>query len=228
MDVFLVPVSAERYELYCEEPDELPAPPGVEPPSGVFRRMAHRFREMLAEAERERRRGPVPDGPAPGLAARVKSTPVAIRRRKRSPSSDCCGSCAAGRRPGLIYPDDLPATHANEVLRRMLRRDFERHRFWLVLDSLGLIASAALMLLPGPNIVAYYFAFRIVGHFLSVRGARQGLGKVQWDAEPSAPLSALRAVVAVAPDARAERVHAVAETLHLEHLASFFQRAATP
>ena len=53
----------------------------------------------------------------------------------------------------LIHPDDLPATHANEVLRRMLRRDFERHRFWLVLDSLGLIASAALMLLPGPNIV---------------------------------------------------------------------------
>ncbi len=227
MDVFLVPVSAERYELYCEEPDELPAPPGVEPSSGVFRRMAHRFREMLAEAERERRRGPVPDGPAPGLAARVKSR--LLRYVSETLAEQRLLWQLRGRTEArLIHPDDLPATHANEVLRRMLRRDFERHRFWLVLDSLGLIASAALMLLPGPNIVAYYFAFRIVGHFLSVRGARQGLGKVQWDAEPSAPLSALRAVVAVAPDARAERVHAVAETLHLEHLASFFQRAATP
>jgi hypothetical protein len=129
---------------------------------------------------------------------------------------------------GLIYPDDLPETHAMEVLRRMLRRDFERHRLWLVIDGLGLIASGALVLLPGPNVLAYYFAFRIVGHFLSVRGARQGLANVQWTVETSAPLSALRAVIAVAPDARAERVHAVAETLHLEHLASFFQRAATP
>ena len=83
------------------------------------------------------------------------------------------------------------------------------------------------MLLPGPNLVAYYFAFRIVGHFLSVRGARQGLAKVQWHPEASAPLSALRAMVAVAPEARAERVDAVAATLRLEHLASFFQRTAT-
>ncbi len=97
-----------------------------------------------------------------------------------------------------------------------------------MIDSLGLIASAALMLLPGPNLVAYYFAFRIVGHFLSVRGARQGLAKVQWHPEASAPLSALRAMVAVAPEARAARVDAVAATLQLEHLASFFQRTATP
>ena len=49
-----MPVGADRYELYCEEPDEVLA--ADEPPSGVFRRLVHRFREMLAEAERERRR----------------------------------------------------------------------------------------------------------------------------------------------------------------------------
>jgi hypothetical protein len=61
-----------------------------------------------------------------------------------------------------------------------------------------------------------------------MRGARQGLAKVEWRPEPSAPLSALRAMVAVAPEARADRVHAVAATLRLEHLASFFQRTASP
>jgi hypothetical protein len=35
-------------------------------------------------------------------------------------------------------------------------------------------------------------------------------------------------MVAVAPEARAERVDAVAATLRLEHLASFFQRTASP
>ena len=49
MEVFLVPVARERYELYCEVPDE-PDAPDAEPPRGFIRRMVHRFREMIAEA----------------------------------------------------------------------------------------------------------------------------------------------------------------------------------
>jgi hypothetical protein len=225
MEVFLVPVGADRYELYCEEPDEVLA--DHEPPSGVFRRLVHWFREMLAEAERERRRGPSTDAAPTGFMSRLKAR--TLRWVSESIAEQRLLWQLRGRvEAGLMYPDDLRAEQAIEILRRSLRRDFERHRFWLVIDSLGLIASAALMLLPGPNLVAYYFAFRIVGHFLSVRGARQGLAKVQWHPEASAPLSALRAMVAVAPEARAARVDAVAATLRLEHLASFFQRTATP
>jgi hypothetical protein len=225
MDVFLVPVGADRYELYCEEPDEVL--PADEPPAGIFRRLVHRFREMLAEAERERRRGPATDAAPAGFMSRIKSR--TLRWVSESIAEQRLLWQLRGRvEARLVYPDDRSAEQAIEILRRALRRDFERHRFWLVIDSLGLIASAALMLLPGPNLVAYYFAFRIVGHFLSVRGARQGLSRVQWQPEPSAPLSALRAMVAVAPEARAERVDAVAATLRLEHLASFFQRTASP
>ena len=128
----------------------------------------------------------------------------------------------------LVYPDDLTEAHAREILRRQLNRDFERHRFWLAIDSIGLVASGALMLLPGPNVVAYYFVFRIVGHFLSVRGARQGLAAVTWRTQASTPLSALRGMVGIAPDARADRVDEVATTLRLEHFAAFFQRTAIP
>ena len=46
-------------------------------------------------------------------------------------------------------------------------------------------------------------AFRIVGHFLSVRGARQGLVAVTWGAHASTPLSALRGMVGIPPDVRA-------------------------
>ena len=41
---------------------------------------------------------------------------------------------------------------------------------------------------PGPNAIGYYFAFRVVGHFFSVRGARRALDVVQWTNVPSAPL----------------------------------------
>jgi len=85
-----------------------------------------------------------------------------------------------------------------------------------------------LILLPGPNVVGYYFLFRIVGHFLSLRGARQALRRVTWTKVPSDALTLLRGVVGEAPEQRASLVRDVALALHLEHLASFFQRAAVP
>jgi hypothetical protein len=74
--------------------------------------------------------------------------------------------------------------------------------------------------------VGYYFAFRVVGHYLSFRGASQGLTAVSWRNEPSAPLTELRRVLTLDPVSRESRLHAVAETLRLEHLVSFFERIA--
>src|SRR3954465_12890724 len=191
MTVFLVPVGTERYELYCEEPEDEAAPEA--PPTGMFRRLVHRFRETLAEAERERRRGPDAEIPATFMGRTKART---LRWVAESIAEQRLLWQLRGRTEAcLVSPGDLREGHASEILRRQLNRDFERHRFWLAIDSVGLVVSAALMLLPGPNVVAYYFAFRIVGHFLSVRGARQGLVRIAWTRESSAPLSVLRAIV---------------------------------
>jgi hypothetical protein len=85
-----------------------------------------------------------------------------------------------------------------------------------------------LMVLPGPNVAAYYLAFRLVGHYLSMRGARQGLDCVQWDLRPSDPLAELRGLVALEPEVREARVSEIAERLRLEQLATFFDRLAVP
>jgi hypothetical protein len=47
MDVYLLPVGQDRYELYCEVPDEPEAPPETEPPKGVLQRLRRRFADML-------------------------------------------------------------------------------------------------------------------------------------------------------------------------------------
>lgn len=241
MDVYLVPVGADRHELYCELPDEpevdmedeeprtrggfskLPVVRGV---FNFFRRLRERFREMLAEAERERRQS----RPSPvegGWLSRVKARSMRwvaesiaeqrllwhLRRQ-----TDAC----------LIYPDDLQQSAALESLRGSLRRDFDKHRFWLTIDALLFIGSGVLALVPGPNMLAYYFAFRVVGHYLSLRGAKQGLSGVQWRAESSEALSELRRAIGLAPGVREQRVHEVANRLRLEHLASFFERTAVP
>jgi Mitochondrial K+-H+ exchange-related len=222
MDVYLVPLGPDRYELYCEVPDE-PEDAIDEAPAGFIKRMKQRFSAVLAEAERERRRGHTeqPRGPlarAKAYTLRYVAESIAEQRllwHLRRQESAC-----------LFFPDDLDERRAMTLLRRQLGRDFEKHRFWLIVDSVGFIASGALVLLPGPNFVAYYFAFRMVGHYLSLGGARKGLKTVAWTSEQSPPLSELRRALGLTADERERRVHDVAARLKLDHLVKFFERMA--
>jgi hypothetical protein len=68
----------------------------------------------------------------------------------------------------------------------------------------------------------------MVGHYLSMRGARQGLDAVQWTGERSAPLAELRRAIDLDADERDRRVRGVADALKLEHLVKFFERTAIP
>jgi len=225
--VFLVPVAPDRYELYCEEPDD-PAPAAGDPLAGrgVIRRMLHRFRQMLAEAENERRQ-PDPAVPRRSLAGRIKARvmrwvaeSIAEQRLLWQLRSRAAAT--------LVHPDDLSSAQAQQLLRRSLQRDWERHRFWLILDLLGGAVSVLLIILPGPNLLGYYFLFRVVGHYLSLRGARQGLVTITWTPAPATALTTLRSVIGESPESREHVVREVATTLQLEHLASFFQRTAIP
>jgi len=226
VDVYLVPVGRDRYELYCEVPDEPeePADPAEGRHSGFIRRMKSRFAAMLDEAERERRRT---------HAEREAEQRTFFARMKARTMRWVAESIAEQRllwhlrrqtAACLHHPADIETAAANALLRRQLRRDFDRHRFWLVIDSLLFIASGLLVLLPGPNLVGYYFAFRMVGHYLSLRGARQGLDVVTWATEPSAPLMELRDAIHLTGEARERQVDDVARALKLEHLARFFER----
>jgi hypothetical protein len=244
VDVYLIPVGPARHELYCEVPDEVPdenegdgigQPPGGFfsrvaarwSPRAIFRRVRAQFREMLAEAERERRQGRADNTAERGHGWMARAKARTMRWVAESIAEQRLLWHLRGQTDAcLFYPDDIEQDRANTVLRSQLQTDFEKHRFWLIINSLAFVASGVFFFVPGPNAVAYYFAFRLVGHFLSVRGARQGLSVVKWRTEPSAPLAELRRAIALDPPAREQAVHAVALRLRLEHLASFFERTA--
>ena len=223
MDVFLIPLGRDRTELYCESPDEIEELQEDEPQRGWLWRQVARFRAMLAEAEEDRRRRERGEpSEATGLWRKLIgkiAEAVAEQRllwRLRHESS-----------ARLIHPDDLDGARALELARAHFAADYARHRRWAVIDGLlAAVLGPGLFFVPGPNVVAYYFVFRSVGHFFSMRGAAQGLKGVTWQADPSAPLSEVRRALELPDEARRMRLDQIAHALGLEHLASFAERVA--
>ena len=226
MEVFLVPVAADRYELYCEVPDEDPSGAAIDHDRGFLRGLFLKFSAMLADIERERYADP-PGEPVRGAFARLKAW---SRRLVAEAIAEQRLLWHLRRQTAVTatHPSDLDGAGAMTIVRATLRSDFEKHRRWLVVNVVLFLLSALLVLLPGPNIVGYYFAFRLVGHFFSMRGARQGLDTVVWRTAPSEPLTDLRTLAAEDCAARRPRVEQVAVALQLEHLARFFDRVALP
>lgn len=227
MDVFLIPTTTvERYELYYEAPDEeeVEEAPAA---TGFLARMKRRFADMLHEAEEWRQRRhelrPEPAGMLGRLRRKVMGFVVERIAEQRllwhmRKATEICAR----------IPADVSQEVADHTIRAMLKKDADHHFKWLLIDLTLLILSAPLVVIPGPNIPGFYFTFQVVGHFLSMRGAKQGLAGAQWTYKPSEDLSELRAVMALPPPQRQRRFRELADRLRLEHLATFCEEVAAP
>jgi hypothetical protein len=227
MEVYVLPLGKNRYELYCETPDDDHADEGSQQASGgLIRRVKDWIRKTLDALEREsQKRDPARDTEMDGagwwarLQARLRGW-IAEKVAEQRLLWRLHGRSTAA----LVFPRDLSKDEADAVMRRSFQRDLDQHWFWLAIDGVAFVLSGLLALIPGPNLVAYYFAFRLAGHYLSIRGARQGLDRIQWTFEPSQDLEDLRQAIALGRRDRQARVAEIASRLRLEHLPRFVER----
>ena len=104
----------------------------------------------------------------------------------------------------LYHPSDMTGERALAIMRASMVRDRDRHFRWLVIDTLlMLVLGVGLFFVPGPNVIGYYFAFRVVGHYLSWKGAQAGARR--RDLDDLAVRPAERAAGRAAPGAAAAR-----------------------
>jgi hypothetical protein len=223
VNVYFVPLTEGRFEPYFEQED----PPEVVDPAsrGFFGRMAARFSQMVREAERERHEQ-THEEPATRLARLQRRVMGWIAERVAEQRLLWkLRRCDAAE---LHIPEDLDPDEGLRLFRVGLQKDGDRHFRLLLVHSLGLIASAPLVLVPGPNVLGYLFTFTVVGHFLSFRGARRGLNDVQWTVVPNPALTTIGRAVVTPPPERYRLIHEAAARLHLAHLASFVERMCVP
>jgi hypothetical protein len=242
MDVFVIPVARDRYELYCEtsaDADQVDGP--VEPaapvtgwrrwkPGAVIIRLRERFWSMLKAAEHRQRHRDDADEPR-GWMSRLQERGLSWMV-ERIAEQKLLWNLRSATAATLAHPQDMTFDQVLSIVRAQLRHDYERHRRWTIIDGVLFVLSFILLgplflLIPGvANLPALYFGFRVVGHWLSMRGARQGLDRVQFTGRPCPPLTELRDLVDLEPAAREERIHDIAGRLRLAHLATFYARLA--
>ena len=225
MNVFYIPLGAGTFEPYFEheDADEAPAEDGA--PPGFIARMIARFSQMIKEAEEARH----------SQAYEAPTTFVGRLQRKmmgwvaeRVAEQRLLWQLRRVDQAVLHVPDDQDPAAGLALFKEGLQKDGDRHRLRLALHTLGLIASAPFVVVPGPNVFGYFFTFTVVGHYLAYRGARRGVSDVHWSVQPDAALTAIgRAVSTPAPD-RYRRIHEAAAPLRLAHLARFVERMAPP
>jgi hypothetical protein len=226
MDVYLIPVGPDRYELYYEDHGDTENVLGDEPPAGWVASAYQKFRTALATVEVERQTGipRVHEGPRT-WTERMKDRAMCWAAEKIA-EQRLLWRLRKETHVRMFHPDDMTGERAWATIQSMLQGEADRHLKWTIIDG-GLFAlSGIVALVPGPNILAYYFGFSLVGHYLSRRGARHGLIEVQWDKRPSVQLSQLRHAITLASHEREQQVHRVAAELHLQHLATFFERTS--
>jgi hypothetical protein len=230
MDVFVIPIGPERYELYGEQPAEEEEDLG-DPPSGLIDRLRHKVSVAIRAAEERRHREHPDEGEPKGFIGRIQDRMMAWVV-ERMAEQKLLWSLRGQTKATVAHPQDMSFDQVLTLVRRILRRDYDRHRRWMFIDGVLFIVTFVTLgplfvLIPGiANLPALYFGFRALGHWLSMRGASQGLHRVEWTGRPCPPLGELRDLAVLEPRVRHERIHDVAARLRLQHLSTFFERVA--
>ena len=219
--IFLVPAGGERFELYSEAPEGPPEAP--EHHEGRFRHWAHQASVRWHAMTETARRG----GSERGRFARWRDT-IVCRLAETIAEQRTLWMLRDKSEATMRCPSTLDTSRAASVLMQVADRARRHHLRWFIIDLTLFVLSGILFFVPGPNIVAYYLAFRFVGHLQSWRGARRAMEQITWRFEPDAGLAELASLVDVPREARAPRVAAIAERLNLPRLTAFFDRVAVP
>ncbi len=214
MIVFLVPVDRSRFELYSETDEDSGQAPRR--PDGFLRRVSARWHDVVEHARR---------GGARGRLARWRDA-VVCRLAETIAEQRTLWALREAPHATVRYPSMLDEAGARTILLTSLGDARRHHLRWLIIDFVFFVLSGLLALVPGPNLIAYYLAFRVIGHVQSWRGARHAMDRTVWTFDADDRLAELAALVDQPREARASRVAAIAAQLNLSRLSAFFDRVA--
>jgi Mitochondrial K+-H+ exchange-related len=130
------------------------------------------------------------------------------------------------RKIDLHYPSSRSADVAGTMWSDYLRTQWRRHLVWLIVN--GLIAPFAFLLfvLPGPNLIGYWFAYRAIHHTLVV----WGIGRVRRNKIPTefSPMAALDLPIERNDDGKSRHAALAGAATRLDEHVAWYKGPRTP
>jgi len=167
MRVQLVIGPGNRWTFRAEPEGEAEAP--LEPPFGSSGMLARLWRWLLAGYHHARR--------TIETTERMRWIREGFRRleARSDPSESLLRRMRTATDVVLVYPEPLSAALVRRRFLRFLRRRARAHARGMVLNALLLPVTAAMAILPGPNVFFAWNVYRLIAHALARQGARRVL-----------------------------------------------------
>lgn len=158
MNVYLFYIVGKRRPVFHAEHPEDTTPRDARG-RPVRSRLERWWRGLLATLKRTVRRG----GP------RLQRLWGWLNRRP-PPDEPLLKRLRDARQVTIYHPTTLEAHEARRLWRRYLARRWRSHLVTLAWDLALSPLIALLMVVPGPNVIGYWFVYRIATHLLAMRG----------------------------------------------------------
>ena len=140
---------------------------------------------------------------------------VTWRRRRREHLLKSLGEIERVR---IHYPSVMPEAQARSVYDGLIQTAVEKHGKWMIANAAAVPVSVPLSLIPGPNLLLGYLAWRSVSHYQS-RKAGQRAMELPIDFVPETVLSELADLLQQRPlFRRKRRIRKLGEDLDLVNL----------
>ena len=234
MKVFLLPLDGGRRVFYAEGRDSATAQGAVTSKGGLrgwLERMSRRWDAAGPNAREDEGGAEVdealnaswnegPDAPTGGLLRRLRQAWDWLHRRL-APDEAMLKRLGRATRIKLYHPASMESSEVQRTWREYLARRRRRHWFWLVVTLLVAPLTVVLTVVPGPNVIGYWFVYRAVCHLRVVLGTRRALG----DRVPTSvhPTKALEPAAGL-PEER--WIARIARRFRLRGLGEFLDRVA--
>jgi hypothetical protein len=207
--VFLLPFDPKRPVFYSEDEVDGAEEPEFSPGLvGRIERIVHRVKSSLKH-------------PRGRLARKTKQVWDWLQLRMH-PDEPLLASLRTARTIEIHHPTTLTNDAVRDLWSAYLKRRRLRHRLWLSFDALFAPVSVLLTPLPGPNVIGYWFAYRVVHHLLILIGIRRAMrGPTETLFRPDDGLDA-----SASPGDR-EWLDRTATRYELNHLHDYVARVAT-
>lgn len=116
---------------------------------------------------------------AKGKFVRLMKSGYHAGTAKRNRSEKLLKEMTALSQITVHYPANLSDHDAREIYDYLIQSQIKKHKRWLIVDGALLPVSAILTLVPGPNVLMAYLAWRTLTHYKTKKGGEKAVSDLE-------------------------------------------------